>query len=413
MAQNVSIATRYLNKKTHRIEFDEGWLLDDDWNLPIYEVDDLHEGETFIELTKLRIKITEDSITRLRNHLSATYAKFINKNVEIEVNSIKITPLFFENWSYPPDYGPKKYYGELKVNKENVINVDIIAGLSTESSPAAGEYGVYIYCNDRLIARGLKNFEVGFSKGFAGLPHPKISLVKVLIFLKGNAVLMPWNSSKSDIYFSHPIFLQMRSKIIDIVTHYASLSRRWMGNWPEKVFKYKSGVIEEIELDDIGSVEKLYLPALPKTRPRYIDIVKNDNKGIGKKKPWTRGLYESIIAFDMIFKQNLEQKNRICLIILDSTIEIAFKEYLANETGVHYSDSQLLNIFKTRHSAETEVEKYKKIGKTLKSQIKYFYSIRCNLIHQRASVTISDDMIMDHLKVVKSLLKKLFKIKFD
>jgi hypothetical protein len=31
---------------------------------------------------------------------------------------------------------------------------------------------VYFYCNDRLVARALKSFDVGFMKGYAGLPHP-------------------------------------------------------------------------------------------------------------------------------------------------------------------------------------------------------------------------------------------------
>jgi hypothetical protein len=63
------------------------------------------------------------------------------------------------------------------------VKMEAFAGLTCESSPAAGEYGVYFYCNDRLIARGLKTFEVGFTKGFEGLPYPKVSLTRIFSFL--------------------------------------------------------------------------------------------------------------------------------------------------------------------------------------------------------------------------------------
>ena len=44
------------------------------------------------------------------------------------------------------------------------------------------------------------------------------------------------------------------------------------------------------------------------------------------KCPWTIGLYESIIATETVFKTKLFEKNRICIIILDSCLEIGFKE---------------------------------------------------------------------------------------
>src|SRR5262245_59824378 len=38
LAQDIKITTRYGSKKTYQVDFDEGWLEDDDWELPIYEV---------------------------------------------------------------------------------------------------------------------------------------------------------------------------------------------------------------------------------------------------------------------------------------------------------------------------------------------------------------------------------------
>ena len=131
-----------------------------------------------------------------------------------------------------------------------------------------------------------------------------------------------------------------------------------MGDWPEKVFKYDNGEVVDVPVDDFPTAKKSYLPPMPKSRPRYGDLITDANKTIAKKKPWVKGLYEGVIAADLIAKQHLEQRNRIALIVLDSTIEIAFKEFLVHDSGAHYTDSQLLTIFRTRHTVHTEIKKY-------------------------------------------------------
>ena len=53
------------------------------------------------------------------------------------------------------------------------VTVTALAGLTIKSKPSGGEYGVYVYCNDRLIARELKTFDVGFTTGLAGKPSSR------------------------------------------------------------------------------------------------------------------------------------------------------------------------------------------------------------------------------------------------
>src|SRR5207249_868069 len=79
------------------------------------------------------------------------------------------------------------------------------------------------------------------------------------------------------------------------------------------------------------------------------------NESLATTKPWTVGIYESIVAVDWILKQGFEQKNRIALILLDSTLEIAFKEYLVNESGKYYSNAKLLALFEKRHEVHKEI----------------------------------------------------------
>jgi len=414
LSQNIRIRTRHGKGKTHQIDFDDQWLEDDDWQLPVYEVTDIPQGTTIVELQKLRVHITEESIARLREHLGTTYARFLtNKNVSLDFNGQPVVPLFFENWAYPPNYSPRRYTGTLNTEDGRKIRVEALAGLSRESSPAAGEYGVYFYCNDRLIARALKTFDVGFTKGLAGLPHPKVSLTRVLVYLNGDARSMPWNSSKSDISTKHEVFVALHQWLVQVVKDYASLSRIWMGDWPEKVFQYDDGVITDVPIDDFPLAKKSFLPPPPRSRPRYGEIITQRNRAVVGKKPWTRGLYEGVIAADLIAKQRLDQRNRIAFIVLDSTLEIAFKEYLVNESGASYTDQKLLSLFSTRANVQTEIKKYVTIKPDTWKKIDHYYRLRCKLVHERATVGISDQQLQEFRQVVERVLGKLYKLRFN
>ncbi len=404
----------FYRAKTFQVDFDDQWLADEEWKLPVYEVDTIGEGTTVVELQKLRMPVSEEAIAQLREHLGATYARFLtNQQVTIILNKEPIVPQFFDNWAYPPKFSPRRYSGQLTTADDHSIRVEVLAGLSNESSPAAGEYGVYVYCNDRLVARALKTFEMGFTKGLAGLPHPKVSLTKVLVFLNGNASSMPWNSSKSDVSTKHEVFQALQGWLVQVVRDFAALSRIWMGDWPDKVFKYTAGAITDVQIDDFPSVQKSFLPPMPKSRPRYAEIVIQKNKQVAKRQPWTKGLYEGVIAADLIGKTQLEQRNRIALIVLDSTLEIAFKEYLVNDSGTTYNDAKLLTLFANRTAVQNEVKKYVTISADTWKKVDHFYRLRCKLIHERVTVGVSDDQIDDFRDVVQGILKKLYKLNFD
>lgn len=414
LAEEIKITTRFGKDKTYRLEFDESWLKSEDWELPVYAVDEISNSTTIIELQKLRLQLTDENLVHLKEHLQTTYAKFlVDKHLTIKLNGEILSPLTFENWAFPPDYQPHKYYGILNTADGKSVKVEVLAGLSKESSPAGGEYGVYFYCNRRLIARAIKTYEVGFTRGLAGLPHPSLSLTRVIVDLQGEVDLMPWNSSKSGINPNHQVFVALRSWLVQVVKDYASLSRRWEGDWPNKVFKYSSGKIITKKIDNFPEAKKSYLPPLPKSKLRYIDLVKQANKKIIKDKPWAEGIYEGMIAVDLISRQNLAQKNRICLILLDSTLEIAFKEFLVNESGATYNDRTLLNLFNNRNSVEKEIKKYVKLNLKFWKKIDYYYRLRCKLVHERAVVGVDDKQIDDYKEVVQKVLRKLFKLQLQ
>ncbi len=224
---------------------------------------------------------------------------------------------------------------------------------------------------------------------------------------------MPWNSSKSGINPNHTVFVALRGWLVQVVKDYTSLSRRLEGKWPDEVFKYTKGNIINVPIDDFPTAKKSYLPPLPIARPRYGDVLKKANKLIVKNKPWTKGLYESIVIVDWVFKQNLDEKNRNCLIILDSTLEIAFKEYLVNDSGKHYSDTQIKKLFGNRFTVHNEIKNLINLNNDTWKKINFYYRLRCKLIHERATVGISNDQVEDFRDIVEKVLKKLFDLKFS
>lgn len=415
LAQEVRIRTRHTTE-TYQVEFNDEWILDsDDWRLPAFRVDNILRGTTEIELTKLRKQINNDTISQLMGHLARTYAKFLkNRKVTIALNTKRVKPITFDNWAYPKNYEPRAYSGSILTNDGKSVAVNAIGGLTLESSPA-GDYGVYFYCNDRLIASDLTTYEMGFATGLAGKPHADISLTRVVVSLNGEARLMPWNSSKSDINTSDEVFVSLRNWLVQVVKDYASLSRRlskFEGGWPKHVFKYKTGTFTHVTVEDFPSVNTSYLPPLPESRPRYSRVVESRNHKLASKKPWTVGLLESIIASDWVLKQDFQQKNRIGLILLDSTLEIAFKEFLLNESGQAYSATRFQQLMSNRTEVQKEVAKFTSITKTDWGKINHYYRARNQLIHQRSSVAISDPEISDFRKTVERVLAKLFGLRF-
>lgn len=126
LAQDVTITTRHKEDKTFQIEFDDNWLRDDNWSLPVYEVDNIATGTTVIELKKLRRNIDDAGTERLKQHLAMTYAKFLqDKRVVIRVNSDALKPLLFEDWAFPPMFPPHKYTGVIRSDDGGTVKVEV------------------------------------------------------------------------------------------------------------------------------------------------------------------------------------------------------------------------------------------------------------------------------------------------
>lgn len=408
------ISSRFDDGPTYRVEVDDAWIGDEDnWSLPLYEVDNIDESSTKIELIQLRTPLEVTDITRLRVHLEATYALFIqDPQINILLNTSVLSPFLFQNWCFPPNSKPVHVIGNIEDVSGEIIEIEVWGGLSSESSPTGGDYGFFFYCNDRLIGRGIKNPILGFQKGQIGSPHPKISLTKVIVSLKGAAFCMPWNSSKSDLNYNHPILTSIREKLIDIGARYSKVCRGF--DWKQRFLQYTTGDFIEQTVVDFAQADTSYLPPTPRIRQTFSQQVSRGNRRIGRESPWTRGLYEGIIAVDFLFKKRaLHYKNRMCLILLDSTLEIAFKEYLVHGVSRPYGARRIRETFeKPRNEIHDEMRPHLPLDDPTWARIQHYYLLRCNLIHQRATARIEDEDIEDYRAIVEQILGVLFNLIF-
>lgn len=413
LSQHIQISTRYKDERTYRIQYDDEWIHDlDTWELPYYEIADIQENTTKVELLKLRFRIEENHIGSLRNHLSCTYAHYIKDDeIQILVNDEAIANRFFDQWAFPEEFEPTKFTKispVLKTNRE--IKFELTYGLTHEKSTSETDYGVFFYCNRRLTARALKNTEVGFGKGLAGIPHPSMSLARVVVNLFGSSEDMPWTSNKAGIYYNHPTFQAIKTDITEAVILCTRFSKLLLENFETKVSPFKTGNLLEKSLG-IGENIKNKLPAIPKLRKDFKDTIISLNKALGTLRPWTRGLYETLIAEESISRMKaLAQRNRISIILLDSTIEIGCKEYLAKETSSGISEDQLRKT--PRIEIHKKVEPYILTGHPIWGRLRHYYDLRCDLIHKKASAGISDEEVDEFRADVRLFLHEAFGIQF-
>lgn len=412
LAEDVTIHSRFARQQTFAFRFDNYWISEDPkWELEYKPSNkSLAPNTTLIELSKLRVELTQDEISNLKDHLGEVYSQFIHQGVKIILNGKAIDPIRFDkDWAFPATFSPMTFKGQIPLDGRSV-DVEMTAGLINHSGDPDNSYGVFFYCNNRLITRALNDFSVGFVPGLVGNPHFNISLVRTIVNLNGQSRDMPWNSSKTGLDTKHPVFQALRGSIIDVTNRFSKVCRGLQGKWEEEVFPFTKGKVKEETLETITDIPKGYLPTPPASKPKWHQKVQKRNAKIVKEKNWAEGLQDSIIAVDIISKTSLSQKNRIALILLDSTLEIAYKEYLANEQGIGMDSFK--KIADNRSLVQDKVLEKIKVPEATLKKINHYYRMRNNLIHQRATPNVGDDEVKEYRKIVEALLNKMFKLKF-
>jgi hypothetical protein len=418
LAEFTTIKTRFANQQTHELDITPTWIESDNWLLPAYAIPDIDPGTTEVNLSHLRNPITERDVDALRVHLGQTYDWFLRKGCVMKLNGEPVAPIGFEAWAFPPSHGPRRAKFHVDVKGAGTISFEITTGLIRDRVAEEDNYGVYFYCNHRLIEKEVKTREVGyFVSNEAGVPHPDISLCRAMVRLEGPAKGMPWTSNKSGINFDHPVFRALRPTLIDLTSHFSKLSRRFKEDWPGHVTRHDTGEIEAAQAQETRAGRRLILPALPReNRPRGVRQ-RRKNQAQTDKQPWTVGLVEAIDAIDLIERYQLETRNRIALILLDSNFEIALKEFMVHRKDLfpahEFTDAKLRQLFGRRSEVISTVRSKITISDDIIDIANHYYELRNKLIHERATVDVTDRDIGIYRTAVERVLNTLFNLEFE
>ncbi len=418
LGELVEIRTRRGSGTSIQIDLTKEWVENPSWDIDIYQVPDVEPDTTTVDITKVRQGFDKQDVAAIYTDLGEIYSWFIGQGCKIVLNGKVVGPHSFEAWAYPPEFSPKHVAFQIEPSPSKFLNVDITGGLITDRMPEGENYGVYFQCNNRLVVKELKVREVGYNvPSEAGVPHPDASLARVIVKFSGSAELMPWNSSKSGINYSHPAFMAVRERIIDFSSYFSKVSRRTKRERDELV-GHTIGSMQELDPAEARSDRKKILPRPPSTKqPSRYERVMDTNRKLVQDQPWTRGLVEAMGLVDVISDQRkFTTRNRAALILLDSNFEIALKEFITHRNDLFppykYNDAFIAQLFGSRTNVIKEVRAHVTLPQTLINKVHHYYMLRNNLIHQRATVPISDHDIVDYREVIEGVLKKLFKVKF-
>lgn len=413
LGEQVQIRTRFRKERSFEIDISRDWLESPDWSLNYYAIPNIPPRTTRVEISHLRKPFGSHDIYDICAHLGETYEWFLHAGCVINVNGEVIQPRSFECWAYPPSFLPQSAFFDSKIAGDKKISVTITAGLIRDRDPEEENYGVYFYCNHRLIVKELRSREVGyFVSAEAGVPHPDASLCRVVVRLQGPARLMPWTSTKSGINFGHPAFQYIRPTLIQLTSHFSKLSRRLKEDWDRKVFRFDSGEIETVKPSDATIKNPLVLPPLPRVNKPQVEKLKSSNKTVIHDQPWTLGLVEAMAGVEVITRQRFHTKNRIALILLDSNFEIALKEFIVHREDYfppsQFGKAAIQKLFEKRNDVIAAVSQKVKIPAPLLAKAQHYYNIRNKLIHERATVEPTDADIDSYSSTIKAILKILF-----
>jgi hypothetical protein len=413
LGEQVSIKTRHLSETTYQIDITRDWIEAEDWNLPVYEVATIDCNTTIVEVSQLRTPVSLEEVSDLSLKIGETYAYFIeNLGCHITVNGVHVDPVRFDCFAFPPQYPPTETVVAISPDGKGEVLVTIQAGLIRDRDPKGDNYGVYVYCNRRLIVKELRSRDVGyFVTGEAGTPHPDASLCRVIIEFEGPAKLMPWTSNKAGIVAKHPTFQRLSKTILALCTRYTKISRATKQNWEEEVFQYTDGKFEELSEEAATTGRKLVLPTVPRSNKSKIEHLKQANVQVTESKPYVMGLIEGIAAADLVLSSRLETANRVALILIDSTFEIAMKEWMVHNK-ILYGKLDLQTLFNNRGDTVDHFKRFAPIDPDLLEVATHFSDFRNKMIHERATFSVSDQDIRRYRKVVCKMLSDLFVVQW-
>ena len=411
LSREAEVTSRFEHKGTFKIKVDEKWKASKSWEIRKFKTTpDLQPGRTLINVTKSKFDINLEEAAKVRQALGETYGLLLNdKTFTIWVDGEQIQPITFDrDWAYPPEGRHPREYRFFIARSGRRVYISAIVGLTLKSSQI-GEYGFYIYCNDRLILKDYKAPDIGFDTKLLGFPHPTIAYFRCIVKMNGANQDMPWNSTKSGLELSNPIFNTLKNDLFKLSTTYTRLSRKLAGDGAAQITAYTKGNVETVDLTARQDfvLQPDQVPTLPPTKRSEAERLLNLNKNQIEKYPWMRGLVEMVYVGDLILGKKLENKNRFALLLFDSCLEIAFRDYLMRTKNIPMTKEQL-------SSRETLMKMMRKNFPSFDEEtwkaIEYFYQVRCALYHELAGPEVAESDMEIFRDLVTSVMYGLHQL---
>ena len=328
------------------------------------------------------------------------------------MNGNPVAPRSFSSWAYPPDYSPREVHGRIRRPENSRIRFSITAGLLTSSQYSSGEYGVYFYCNNRLIERAVRTGEVGFMRGLAGVPHHGHSVARGIVDIKGPAKWMPWNSSKSGIHYAHETFTKLRDYITTMTTSYATLSKRLQPVWESDVFPYATGDVIGHELEADEKITHSLLPPIPRVRVNYAAAAVAENLELVAGDPRKQLLLDGVIITHVIQKQHISRGAELSLIMLDAIVEVAFRDYLLKNLQLRVEPNSLRDLLGDIDAVRRSIGTHIEIADVVWGRLAKLRTLRRQLLESPEDIRETDVDIEELRGAVQLTLHKMFRIRF-
>lgn len=388
------------------------YLADDEWELVCELGTNVPEGSTLIEFTDMNFEVSDKVERELRKAIAETYVDTLTNNGEVFVNSTAVTFNKFNEWTKfdedHADFSPKHVEMKTDVQGEK-IGVDITVGLM-ESFHQTGDYGFYIYCNDRLAVRDGKDPQLGFNDTEFSYPHARFARFRCEVRINGRRDLMPWNSTKSGLNYDHEVMRVILPGLKKLASPYLKFSAKLASTRDMTVTEKPMSSIPVTTIKNPSA----YFDQLPPVTTR-LRTKRAKKKHSVRLQSWKKSLTDVLLITDNIFnKRAPEHKNRVVILLLDSAAEVGMRAYLRlvvntddsrKEAGTR-GFNELVKFVKER-------SKNQNVDSETWTSIDQMHRIRDKLYHEFSDMTVEDSSILGFKAAILELFEKLLQINYE
>jgi hypothetical protein len=126
-----------------------------------------------------------------------------------------------------------------------------------------------------------------------------------------------------------------------------------------------------------------------------------------KDAPWLLGIIEALKCVSLIRSSTLSTRNRLSLIMLDSTLEISLRQYLQNIKKITLDPKEHRPRFKLFDIAKKNIN----VPVEVWDHLDYYWNTRNPQYHQDANISVPDTVYNEFAELICFMLDRMFNIK--